>query len=126
MGASNLGETHKPLDTWQRYNGLFIAIPWNTTRWTPAWWTLTCAHFLGYGSETAEYWFIGTQHGGGSHLAELKARLRAWHERGRRALDDAPAYHAAFDYTAYTRGRRWVGDRAALQPTWSADVGRHC
>lgn len=79
-----------------------------------------CETFLGYGPDdlaTAHVWFIGTQQGGGYTPEEVCERLRVWHARGRRTVDDTVddivAYHRAI------RADKWfVGDPPQVQKTW--------
>lgn len=69
--------------------------------------------FFGYGDPDAPYWFVGMEEGGGDSEAEVARRLEAWDARGRRALEDLPAYSRAVGVGA------WFDDRPRLQPTWA-------
>jgi hypothetical protein len=68
--------------------------------------------FFGFGSWNAGIWFIGIEEAGGETEERVKNRLRAWDERGRKPLEDAPRFYPA-------EGRRsWHGPGAEIQPTW--------
>jgi hypothetical protein len=69
--------------------------------------------FYGYGSYCAKAWFVGMEEGGGDDLQEIQRRLTAWDTRGRRELEDLPAYHTDIKIT------RHIGPNARLQTTWS-------
>lgn len=51
--------------------------------------------FAGYGNAAAPVWFVGMEEGSGQGHDELRRRLHAWTVRGRRPLEDLPAYHHA-------------------------------
>lgn len=69
--------------------------------------------FFGYGSWAAPVWIIGMEEGGGGSIEEVSRRMTAWEARGRRELEDLGSYHEAIGVT------RHVGEKPALQPTWS-------
>ena len=71
-----------------------------------------CKQFFGYGRWDAPVWFVGLEEAGAGTPAELHARLTAWDQRGRRELEDAPAFYPACGQA------QWHGPNAALQPTW--------
>jgi hypothetical protein len=68
--------------------------------------------FFGYGRWDAPVWFIGLEEAGAGTPAELQARLTAWDQRGRRELEDAPAFYPACGH------HQWHGPGATLQRTW--------
>lgn len=70
------------------------------------------AGFFGYGSLSAEWWFIGVEERGGGTFAEIQNRLLKWQERGGKRLDDLMYFHTAIGEP------RWFAWRE-LQPTWS-------
>lgn len=49
--------------------------------------------FFGYGNLKAPLWFVGMEEGGGNSLKEVHNRMRAWNRRGRKAIEDAAAFH---------------------------------
>lgn len=69
--------------------------------------------FFGYGNWAAPIWFIGMEEGGGGTIAEAGRRIETWRVRGRLDLEDLVEYHYAIGIT------RHLGNRPALQPTWS-------
>jgi hypothetical protein len=78
--------------------------------------------FFGYGSFVAPFWFIGMEEGGGTSHDEIAARLNAWKQRGKRALEDLPAYHDAFAAMLPEDKRKSItkffGEEPSLQATW--------
>ena len=52
-----------------------------------------CKQFFGYGRWDAPVWFVGLEEAGAGTPAELQNRLAAWDTRGRRELEDAPAFY---------------------------------
>lgn len=68
--------------------------------------------FWGYGNYTAAYWFVGMEHGGGSSREEIERRLNAWHQRGRKELEDLVDYHHAIGVTHF------FGTHPKIQATW--------
>jgi len=54
-----------------------------------------CKQFFGYGRWDAPVWFVGLEEAGAGTQEELQARLSAWDQRGRRELEDAPAFYPA-------------------------------
>ncbi len=42
--------------------------------------------FWGYGSNNAQFWFVGMEEGGGNTFEELQIRFTEWNERGRKPL----------------------------------------
>lgn len=70
--------------------------------------------FFGYGTWDAPYWFVGKEEGGGNDWADVSARVRTWHERGERELEDVAEYHRALGL-----GTKYFKERPPLQPTWS-------
>ena len=71
-----------------------------------------CKQFFGYGRWDAPVWFVGLEEAGAGTPEELQARLAAWDQRGRRELEDAPAFYP-------TCGQhQWHGPNAILQRTW--------
>ena len=68
---------------------------------------------FGYGTYEAPYWLIGMEEGGCDSPSELKVRLDAWDQRGRRDLEDLVDYHGAIGES------RWFGPKPKLQKTWS-------
>ena len=71
-----------------------------------------CKQFFGYGRWDAPVWFVGLEEAGAGTPAELQNRLAAWDTRGRRELEDAPAFYPACGHN------QWHGPNATLQPTW--------
>jgi hypothetical protein len=69
--------------------------------------------FYGYGNWKAYYWFVGMEEGGGNDLEQVKQRLDAWDQRGRRDLEDLHNYHAAINIPLHS------GEKPKLQSTWS-------
>lgn len=70
--------------------------------------------FLGYGSPTAKHWFVGMEEGGVDSVAGLMTRVRAWHARGARPLEDLVEYHHAINESRffkppYPLQRTWAG-----------------
>jgi hypothetical protein len=57
--------------------------------------------FFGYGTYSANYWFIGMEHGGGNTLEEIQKRLLFWQYRGRNELEDMGTYHEQLGYPQY-------------------------
>lgn len=76
--------------------------------------TLTdyCNTFLGFGSWEVPVWFIGIEEAGGKNLEDVENRLRAWDDRGRKPLEDAPQFYPA------SGNILWHGTNAEIQPTW--------
>lgn len=70
--------------------------------------------FYGYGTWDAPFWFVGKEEGGGGSWEDVTARVKTWHERGRRELEDVAEYHLALGL-----GTKYFADRPPLQPTWS-------
>ena len=71
-----------------------------------------CKQFFGYGRWDAPVWFVGLEEAGAGTPEELQVRLAAWDQRGRRELEDAPAFYP-------TCGQhQWHGPNATLQRTW--------
>ncbi len=68
--------------------------------------------FFGYGRWDAPVWFVGLEEAGAGTPEELQARLAAWDQRGRRELEDAPAFYPACGQ------HQWHGPNARLQRTW--------
>lgn len=71
-----------------------------------------CKQFFGYGRWDAPVWFVGLEEAGAGTPAQLQARLTAWDQRGRRELEDAPAFYPACGQP------QWHGPDATLQRTW--------
>jgi len=71
-----------------------------------------CKQFFGYGRWDAPVWFVGLEEAGAGTQEELQARLSAWDQRGRRELEDAPAFYPACGQP------QWHGPNASLQRTW--------
>lgn len=69
--------------------------------------------FAGYGSESADLWFVGLEEGGGRTIEELVARVSAWSEQGRRPLEDLADYHRAIGQATY------FDPPYPLQRTWA-------
>ena len=44
--------------------------------------------FYGYGSYSADYWFVGMEEGGAGSAEEIVAHLEHWERRGRSELED--------------------------------------
>lgn len=73
--------------------------------------------FYGYGNESALYWFIGLEEGGGDSLDEIKRRVNVWSEMGGKSIYDLYEYHQKIGI------EKWFDDQDnILQPTWS----RYC
>lgn len=70
------------------------------------------ATFVGYGNGQAPLWFIGMEEGSGTGLDELAMRVRAWHERGHRSLEDLGDFHRAIGLDRHFR------PPYPLQSTW--------
>lgn len=75
-----------------------------------------CSSFFGYGTEHAHHWFISMEEGGGDTEQELELRINAWHERGRRELEDVAEYHHAINQ------QHWFGPHPKIQRTWAAMI----
>lgn len=71
------------------------------------------AQFAGYGNPKAPLWFVGMEEGSGRSLEELRRRVHAWHERGRKTLEDLPSYHHAIGLP------RHFEEPYPLQRTWA-------
>ena len=71
-----------------------------------------CKQFFGYGRWDAPVWFVGLEEAGAGTPEELQTRLTAWDQRGRRDLEDAPAFYPA------SGQHQWHGPDATLQRTW--------
>ena len=67
--------------------------------------------FVGFGSYSADFWFVGMEQDGGHDVAELERRLNAWQSMRCEEVVDLPTYLAAIGE------ERWSGARAAIQPT---------
>ena len=67
--------------------------------------------FMGFGNPAGKYWFVGIEQGGSDD--QIKDRLRTWHERGRRPIEDLHEYHLAIGQS------HWTGKNPDPQPTWS-------
>src|SRR3954470_19315448 len=68
--------------------------------------------FYGFGSWKAGIWFVGAEETGGATFDEVESRLRAWDQRGRKDLEDAPLFYQAAGL------KSWHGDSAKAHPTW--------
>ncbi len=68
--------------------------------------------FFGYGRWDAPVWFVGLEEAGNGTPDDLRARLAAWDRRGRRELEDAPAFYPACGQN------QWHGPDATWQRTW--------
>jgi hypothetical protein len=71
-----------------------------------------CKQFFGYGRWDVPIWFVGLEEAGTGTREELQARLRAWDQRGRLELEDAPSFYPACEQ------QQWHGEEANLQHTW--------
>jgi hypothetical protein len=71
-----------------------------------------CKQFFGYGRWDSPVWFVGLEEAGAGTPEELQARLLAWDQRGRRELEDAPAFYPVCGQI------QWHGPNATLQRTW--------
>jgi len=71
-----------------------------------------CNKFLGFGRGKAPVWFVGIEEAGGWTVEDVQNRLRAWHEHGRKRLEDAPRFYPASGITT------WHELHAQFQPTW--------
>jgi hypothetical protein len=69
--------------------------------------------FFGYGSWNAHYWFVGIEEAGGNSIDEVRRRLEAWHERGRRQIEDLADFHHAACLMP-----DWFSKNAWIQTTW--------
>ena len=69
--------------------------------------------FFGYGSDSADLWFIGMEEGGGTTEAEIARRLSFWQSRGQNELEDVCAYHEALGMADFFR------EPVKLQRTWA-------
>ena len=69
--------------------------------------------FWGYGSVSADYWFIGMEEGGGNTFEEVERRIYQWDIRGRLQFEDIYGYHMSIDIP------RWFQEGAPLQGTWN-------
>src|SRR5436190_23890805 len=68
--------------------------------------------FCGLGSWNAKVWFIGIEEVGGESIDEIQKRLDVWEERGKKALENAPAFYPACGL------KKWHGPGAKLHDTW--------
>ncbi len=68
--------------------------------------------FYGFGSWKAGVWFVGVEEEGGATFDDVASRLRAWDERGRKDLENAPVFYPACGTQS------WHGDSAKIHPTW--------
>ena len=75
-----------------------------------------CSGFYGYGSNTAPYWFITMEEGGGKNEQDILNRLRAWDSRGRRELEEIQEYHIAIGQPS------WFVTHPNIQKTWAAAI----
>lgn len=73
-------------------------------------------NFLGYGSHASPYWFIGIEEGGGKSPGEVSFRLKTWHSRGERELENLAEFSKIIGQS------QWFGDNAKIQPTWGKYV----
>ncbi len=69
--------------------------------------------FWGYGSNSAQFWFVGMEEGGGNTFEELQIRFTEWNERGRKPLEDLFEYHENINIS------KWFVPNAPIQPTWN-------
>jgi len=69
--------------------------------------------FYGYGNYSGDFWFIGTEEGGGNSFAEIAKRLSIWAKRGKREIEDVAEYHVEIGMTHF------FNDSPKLQPTWN-------
>ncbi len=71
-------------------------------------------NFFGYGTWSADVWFIGMEEGGGNTLNEIKSRINSWDKRGQKKLEDLFEYHKCI-----IDKPKFFGDSPVLQSTWS-------
>jgi hypothetical protein len=69
--------------------------------------------FYGYGTYSADYWFIGMEEGGGESLDEVNRRISFWQTRGQQELEDVCAYHEELGLNQFFR------EPVKLQRTWA-------
>lgn len=69
--------------------------------------------FYGYGNLAAPLWFVGMEEGGGGRVEEIEARLQAWHERGRKQVEDVADYHVHFGIS-----HLFLPPKPPIQMTW--------
>jgi hypothetical protein len=70
------------------------------------------ANFLGYGTWTAPFWFVGMEEGGGQSLTEFALRVQAWIDEGQPELLDLASHQKRISETAS------LSPAPSLQRTW--------
>jgi hypothetical protein len=68
--------------------------------------------FFGFGTWSARIWFIGIEEAGGWSEKDVRKRLEAWEQNGKRDLENAPTFYPA------SGNSRWHGKGAERQETW--------
>jgi hypothetical protein len=71
------------------------------------------ANFLGYGTWTAPFWFVGMEEGGGQSLTEFARRVQAWIDEGQPELLDLVSHQKRI------RETESLSPPASLQRTWA-------
>jgi len=69
--------------------------------------------FFGFGTWHAKIWFIGIEESGGWAEQDVQRRLDVWKQNGKCELEDAPTFYPACG------NRKWHGNGARLQETWT-------
>ncbi len=72
--------------------------------------------FYGYGSYSADYWFVGMEEGGADSAEEIVAHLEHWDRRGRNELEDLRDFQVTKGNVDYFTGT------PKLQWTWAGLV----
>ena len=72
--------------------------------------------FYGYGSYSADYWFVGIEEGGAGSAEEIVTHLEHWVRRGRRELEDLRDFQVTKGNVDYFTGT------PKLQWTWAGLV----
>ena len=68
--------------------------------------------FYGYGSYSANYWFVGMEEGGAGSAEEIVTHLEHWDRRGREELEDLRDFQVTKGNVDYFTGT------PKLQGTW--------
>ncbi len=70
--------------------------------------------FLGYGSETPNYIFVGMEEGGGESLDNISTRLKVWPKYGQKALVPLREFSIDLGFSDFFK------EKPKSQPTWRA------
>jgi hypothetical protein len=68
--------------------------------------------FYGFGTYSANYWFIGMEEGGGNTIEAIEKQLYIWEKHQRKELLDVIQFAREMNITD------WYGEKPKLQPTW--------